>query len=153
MLPNPTISAEAENFIGTGPIDIFRQAEMTVTYSQQMERGGKRAARVALAESDVKLAQAQGTQQQNLAELENAERQLQRYRAALKRLPGRKLILTNAPRAYTLRVMGALRLGGAFDLLVVVGVVLHGRRTLGRGGIGDPARAWNKGACGQKPQF
>jgi len=29
---------------------------------------------------EVKLAQAQGTQQQNLAELENAERQLQRYR-------------------------------------------------------------------------
>jgi cobalt-zinc-cadmium efflux system outer membrane protein len=57
--PNPVISAEAENFIGTGRYDIFRQAETTVTYSQQIERGGKRAARVALAESDVKLAQAQ----------------------------------------------------------------------------------------------
>jgi cobalt-zinc-cadmium efflux system outer membrane protein len=57
--PNPVISAEAENFIGTGPIDILSQAELTVTYSQQIERGGKRAARVALADSDVKLAVAQ----------------------------------------------------------------------------------------------
>jgi outer membrane protein, heavy metal efflux system len=57
--PNPVISAEAEDFVGTGPINVFRQAEMTVTYSQQIERGGKRAARVALAESDVKLAAAQ----------------------------------------------------------------------------------------------
>ena len=29
-------------------------------------------------------------------------------RAALKRLPGRKVILTNAPRAYAMRVLGAL---------------------------------------------
>lgn len=57
--PNPIVSAEAENFIGTGPIDVFRQAEVTVTYSQQIERGGKRAARVAFADSDIKLAAAQ----------------------------------------------------------------------------------------------
>jgi outer membrane protein, heavy metal efflux system len=56
--PNPVLSADAENFIGTGPIDVFRQAEITVTYSQQIERGDKREARVALAESDMKLAAA-----------------------------------------------------------------------------------------------
>jgi outer membrane protein, heavy metal efflux system len=56
--PNSTLSAEAENFIGTGSIDVFRQAEVTVTYSQQIERGDKRAARVALANSDLKLAAA-----------------------------------------------------------------------------------------------
>ena len=36
-------------------------------------------------------------------------------RAALKRLPGRKFILTNAPRAYAMRVLDTLRLGGCFD--------------------------------------
>jgi putative hydrolase of the HAD superfamily len=36
-------------------------------------------------------------------------------RAALKRLPGRKLVLTNAPLAYALRVLDALRLTRCFD--------------------------------------
>lgn len=56
--PNPVVSAEAENFIGTGPVDIFRQAEVTFTYSQQIERGGKRAARIGFGESEVELAKA-----------------------------------------------------------------------------------------------
>ena len=34
---------------------------------------------------------------------------------ALKRLPGRRYILTNAPRAYALRVLGALRITHLFD--------------------------------------
>jgi outer membrane protein, heavy metal efflux system len=56
---NPTLSVDAENFIGTGPVDVFRQPEVTVSYSQQIERGNKRAARVALADSDVALVGAQ----------------------------------------------------------------------------------------------
>ena len=36
-------------------------------------------------------------------------------RAALKRLRGRKFILTNAPRAYALRVLNTLRLADCFD--------------------------------------
>lgn len=36
-------------------------------------------------------------------------------RAALRRLPGRKFVLTNAPRSYTLRVLETLRLTGCFD--------------------------------------
>jgi putative hydrolase of the HAD superfamily len=36
-------------------------------------------------------------------------------RAALARLPGRKFILTNAPRSYALRVLDTLRLTGLFD--------------------------------------
>jgi outer membrane protein, heavy metal efflux system len=56
--PNPSISVESENFIGTGSYDVFRQAELTATYSQQIERGGKRDARLALGASDVRLAQA-----------------------------------------------------------------------------------------------
>lgn len=35
--------------------------------------------------------------------------------AALRRLPGRRFILTNAPRAYALRVLGVLGLLDAFD--------------------------------------
>jgi putative hydrolase of the HAD superfamily len=41
-------------------------------------------------------------------------------RAALKRLPGRKIILTNAPRGYALRVLAGLRLLGCFDGIVCV---------------------------------
>jgi putative hydrolase of the HAD superfamily len=40
--------------------------------------------------------------------------------AALRRLPGRKIILTNAPRAYAERVLEALGIGGWFDGLVSV---------------------------------
>ena len=54
--PNPSVTVEAENFVGTGPYDVFRQAEITATYSQPIERGGKRDARVALAERDVGVA-------------------------------------------------------------------------------------------------
>ena len=41
-------------------------------------------------------------------------------RAALKRLPGRKFILTNAPRDYAMRVMNTLRLTECFDGIVCV---------------------------------
>jgi putative hydrolase of the HAD superfamily len=40
--------------------------------------------------------------------------------AAIKRLPGTKLILTNAPRAYALRVLGALRIEHLFDGVVTI---------------------------------
>ena len=41
-------------------------------------------------------------------------------RAALQRLRGRKYILTNAPRAYALRVMDTLRLTGCFDGVISI---------------------------------
>jgi len=41
-------------------------------------------------------------------------------RALLRRLPGRKLVLTNAPRAYAERVLGALGLRACFDGIVTV---------------------------------
>jgi putative hydrolase of the HAD superfamily len=40
--------------------------------------------------------------------------------AAIKRLRGIKLILTNAPRAYALRVLGALRIRHLFDAVVSI---------------------------------
>ena len=59
--PNPSVSVEAENFVGTGPFGVLRQAEITAEYSQPFERGGKRAARVALAEREVAVAEAART--------------------------------------------------------------------------------------------
>jgi len=41
-------------------------------------------------------------------------------RAALRRLPGRKFVLTNAPRSYALRVLKALRLDSAFDGILCI---------------------------------
>ncbi len=41
-------------------------------------------------------------------------------RAALKRLPGRKYILTNAPRAYALRVLHTLKLIDFFDGVISI---------------------------------
>ena len=57
--PNPTLSVEAENVGGTGSYSLFKQPELTVTYSQPIERGGKREARMAYASRGVDLAQAQ----------------------------------------------------------------------------------------------
>ena len=56
--PNPSVTVEAENFVGTGPYGVLGQAEITATYNQPIERGGKRAARVALADRDIDVAQA-----------------------------------------------------------------------------------------------
>lgn len=50
--PNPEIGVEVENFTGTGPYSQFGSTETTISYSQRLERGGKRAARVALAQAD-----------------------------------------------------------------------------------------------------
>ncbi|PKP86361.1 MAG: TolC family protein [Alphaproteobacteria bacterium HGW-Alphaproteobacteria-17] len=56
--PNPTLSVEAENFAGTGAYGPFGQSEVTVTYSQPIERGGKRDARIAYAGRGIELAEA-----------------------------------------------------------------------------------------------
>ncbi len=58
--PNPVIVVEAENFAGTSFDQTFRQAQITGTYTQQLERGSKRVARVALAEAEIAVAQAAG---------------------------------------------------------------------------------------------
>lgn len=58
LKPNPTISVEGENLAGSGNYSVFEQAEITGSYNQLIERGGKRQARVALAERDIALAEA-----------------------------------------------------------------------------------------------
>lgn len=52
--------------------------------------------------------------------LESRLRTSRHDRRALDRLPGRKVLLTNAPRAYALRVLDALRLTDCFDAVVSI---------------------------------
>ncbi|GAB4190931.1 MAG: TolC family protein [Wenzhouxiangellaceae bacterium] len=59
--PNPSLNLNMEDLIGSGVFDGFNRSEVTLSYQQKFERGGKRAARVHLAE-----------QQQQLAEIERA---------------------------------------------------------------------------------
>lgn len=49
VLPNPSLDLEVENFAGSGPFQGFDEAEMTLTVTHPIERGGKRDARVAVA--------------------------------------------------------------------------------------------------------
>ncbi len=56
--PNPTVTVEGENFVGTGPYNVLGQAELTATYNQTIERGGKREARIGLAERDIAVSEA-----------------------------------------------------------------------------------------------
>lgn len=59
LRPNPVLDVEAENVAGTGNYSVFEQPELTVTYEQPIERGGKRAARLAYAARGIELAEAQ----------------------------------------------------------------------------------------------
>jgi len=56
---NPTLEVYGENFAGTGPYQFADAIEVTGTYAQVLERGGKRAARVALAGSEIGVAEAE----------------------------------------------------------------------------------------------
>ena len=56
--PNPYVTVEADNFVGTGPYNVFGRPEVAATYNQPIERGGKRDARVALARRDITVAEA-----------------------------------------------------------------------------------------------
>ncbi len=56
--PNPTLNLTAEDAVGTGAYNVLSQAEITASYAQTLERGGKRDARMAYAASGVGVAQA-----------------------------------------------------------------------------------------------
>lgn len=51
LRPNPTVSAESENVVGTGPYRGFNEAETTVRFEMPIELGGKRGARVGVADA------------------------------------------------------------------------------------------------------
>ncbi|HEY1394442.1 MAG TPA: pyrimidine 5'-nucleotidase [Methylibium sp.] len=55
-----------------------------------------------------------------LPELEGGLRMNPRDRAALRALPGRKFVLTNAPAGYTKRVLTALDLAGCFEGVISI---------------------------------
>lgn len=57
LRPNPTVTTEVENVIGTGPYRDFRGAETTVGFSIPIELGGKRSARIAVADARTMRAQ------------------------------------------------------------------------------------------------
>jgi cobalt-zinc-cadmium efflux system outer membrane protein len=50
--PNPQLSLELEDFAGTGAFQGLRSTQTTLSVSQQIELGGKRSARVAVAASE-----------------------------------------------------------------------------------------------------
>lgn len=57
--PNPTVEVFAENLGGTGPYQLVDATELTGSYARTLERGGKREARLTLAERDIDLATAE----------------------------------------------------------------------------------------------
>lgn len=57
--PNPTLDVVAENIVGTGRYRFVDGAEVTASYAQTIERGGRREARVALAGRDIEVAEAE----------------------------------------------------------------------------------------------
>lgn len=58
LKPRPSVEVSVENF-GPPIGDLYDQFQVTGTYSQPVERGGKRAARVSLAEREVDIAEAE----------------------------------------------------------------------------------------------
>lgn len=52
VLPNPEAELEIENFGGSGAFKGFDESEMTLSATQRLELGGKRSARVSVAEAD-----------------------------------------------------------------------------------------------------
>lgn len=58
LKPQPTVEMTAENF-GLPMSDLYDQFQITGTYSQRIERGGKRQARVALVNSELSIVEAE----------------------------------------------------------------------------------------------
>jgi cobalt-zinc-cadmium efflux system outer membrane protein len=56
--PNPTIGLMTENVLGSAPYSGFDRSETTLQYSQPIELGGKRGARIAAGEAGVAAAEA-----------------------------------------------------------------------------------------------
>ena len=54
---NPSISVDVENIAGTGPYSLLDRTETTLSYQQTLERGGKRGARVGVAEAEREVAE------------------------------------------------------------------------------------------------
>lgn len=56
LRPNPAIAVEVENFVGTGPYNGINGADATVSLAIPLELGGKRPARIAVADAQARRA-------------------------------------------------------------------------------------------------
>src|SRR3546814_15101737 len=54
---NPTLNVDVENFSGTGPYSGFNGLETTVSVNQRIDVGGRRRARMTLADAELLAAQ------------------------------------------------------------------------------------------------
>ena len=57
LRPNPALSVEVENFVGTGPYNGVNGADITASVAIPLELGGKRQARIAVADAAAHRAQ------------------------------------------------------------------------------------------------
>lgn len=57
LRPNPALSVEVENFVGTGPYNGVNGADVTASVAIPIEFGGKRQARIAVADAEAHRAQ------------------------------------------------------------------------------------------------
>jgi outer membrane protein, heavy metal efflux system len=111
MRPQPSVDLTVENF-GLPMGDLYDQLQVTGTYSQRIERGGKRQARVNLASRDIDVAQAEAivvrldlikTVQQGFVEVQAAEaaiavaRERVRIASELEREVGRRVASAKDP--------------------------------------------------------
>jgi cobalt-zinc-cadmium efflux system outer membrane protein len=53
LRPNPTVTTEVENVVGTGAYRGLEGADTTVTFAVPLELGGKRSARIAVADAEI----------------------------------------------------------------------------------------------------
>lgn len=57
LRPNPSVSVDTENALGTGPYRGFDESDTTVAFAMPVELGGKRAARIAVADARIRRAE------------------------------------------------------------------------------------------------
>lgn len=106
--PAPSIDILAENF-GVGGQDLNRQIQIGATYNQRIERGGKRAARIALVEGDMDVARAEAVVRR-LDVASNVQRlyvEVQAAQASIANAQERVDVAAAAQREVQRRVTGA----------------------------------------------
>lgn len=106
--PAASVEVTAEN-LGIGGRDLNQQIQFTASYSQRLERGGKRAARIALAEGDIAVADAEALVRR-LDIVTNVQRlfvEVQAAQAAIRTARERVEIAAAAQREVQRRVDGA----------------------------------------------
>ena len=59
LRPNPTVTTDVENILGTGPYRGLDESETTVNFALPIELGGKRSARIAVSEAEITRARIQ----------------------------------------------------------------------------------------------